>query len=41
MTTIKVNGVQLHFELAGHSEEPLVLVHGSWIDPSAIRQRSA
>lgn len=32
MTTITVNGVQLYFELAGRSGEPLVLVHGSWID---------
>lgn len=28
----KINGVQLYWELTGESGEPLVLVHGSWID---------
>ena len=27
-----VNGVQLYWELTGKSGEPLVLVHGSWVD---------
>jgi pimeloyl-ACP methyl ester carboxylesterase len=30
MTTI--NGVKIFYELTGDSGEPLVLVHGSWID---------
>jgi pimeloyl-ACP methyl ester carboxylesterase len=28
----KMNGVQLFWELMGNSGEPLVLVHGSWVD---------
>jgi pimeloyl-ACP methyl ester carboxylesterase len=28
----KINGVQLFWELTGNAGEPLVLVHGSWID---------
>jgi pimeloyl-ACP methyl ester carboxylesterase len=28
----KINGVQLYWELTGNSGEPLVLVHGSWVD---------
>lgn len=32
MSTSTVNGVQLYWELAGNSGEPLVLVHGSWVD---------
>jgi pimeloyl-ACP methyl ester carboxylesterase len=28
----KINGVQLYWELTGDSGEPLVLVHGSWVD---------
>jgi pimeloyl-ACP methyl ester carboxylesterase len=32
MSTTTVNGVQLYWELSGNSGEPLVLVHGSWID---------
>lgn len=31
MTIAKVNGVQLHYERSG-AGEPLVLVHGSWVD---------
>src|SRR3954470_22236400 len=31
MSTARVNGVELHYELSG-SGEPLVLVHGSWGD---------
>jgi len=27
-----INGVRLHWELTGDSGDPLVLVHGSWID---------
>jgi pimeloyl-ACP methyl ester carboxylesterase len=30
MTTEKINGVQLHYELSGTAKVPLVLVHGSW-----------
>lgn len=30
--TINVNGVDLYYELNGNSGEPLVLVHGSWVD---------
>jgi len=32
MTTTIINGVQLYWELAGEAGEPLVLVHGSWVD---------
>lgn len=32
MPTIAVNGVKLFYEVMGSSGEPLVLVHGSWID---------
>jgi pimeloyl-ACP methyl ester carboxylesterase len=32
MSTTIVNGVRLYWELTGNSGEPLVLVHGSWID---------
>jgi pimeloyl-ACP methyl ester carboxylesterase len=32
MSTSTINGVQLYWELTGDSGEPLVLVHGSWID---------
>jgi hypothetical protein len=31
MTIAEVNGVQLHYERSG-AGEPLVLVHGSWVD---------
>lgn len=31
MTTAEVNGVRLHYERSG-AGEPLVLVHGSWVD---------
>ena len=31
MATATVNGLQLHYELAGQGD-PLVLVHGSWVD---------
>lgn len=31
MPAVRVNGVELHFEIRG-SGEPLVLVHGSWTD---------
>src|SRR4051794_17690525 len=31
MTIADVNGVQLHYERSG-AGEPLVLVHGSWVD---------
>src|SRR5205085_8987618 len=31
MATVKVNGVQLAYELTGAGEVPLVLVHGSWV----------
>lgn len=32
MSTTTINGVRLYWELAGHSGEPIVLVHGSWVD---------
>jgi pimeloyl-ACP methyl ester carboxylesterase len=32
MSTSTVNDVQLYWELTGNSGEPLVLVHGSWVD---------
>jgi pimeloyl-ACP methyl ester carboxylesterase len=32
MPTTTVNGIQLFYELTGKAGEPLVLVHGSWID---------
>jgi len=32
MSTTIINGVQLYWELAGDAGEPLVLVHGSWVD---------
>lgn len=32
MPTLTVNGVQLFHEVSGNSGEPLVLVHGSWVD---------
>lgn len=32
MPTIAVNGTQLYYELAGVSEIPIVMVHGSWGD---------
>jgi pimeloyl-ACP methyl ester carboxylesterase len=32
MPTITVNGTTLFYELAGDHGEPLVLVHGSWVD---------
>jgi pimeloyl-ACP methyl ester carboxylesterase len=32
MSTTTVNGVQLYCQLTGDSGEPLVLVHGSWVD---------
>src|SRR5947209_18949834 len=31
MSVARVNGVELYYELSG-SGEPLVLVHGSWVD---------
>jgi pimeloyl-ACP methyl ester carboxylesterase len=31
MSVVRVNGVELYYELSG-SGEPLVLVHGSWGD---------
>lgn len=30
----EINGVRLHWELSGDTGEPLVLVHGSWVDHS-------
>jgi pimeloyl-ACP methyl ester carboxylesterase len=35
MSTTTVNGVQLYWELTGDSGEPLVFVHGSWVDHHA------
>jgi pimeloyl-ACP methyl ester carboxylesterase len=32
MSAATVNGVQLYWEIAGNSGEPLVFVHGSWVD---------
>lgn len=32
MSTTTINGVQLYWELVGRSGEPVVLVHGSWVD---------
>ena len=32
MPTTTINGVQLYWELTGDSGDPLVLVHGSWVD---------
>jgi pimeloyl-ACP methyl ester carboxylesterase len=32
MSTTIVNGIQLYWELTGNAGEPLVLVHGSWVD---------
>jgi pimeloyl-ACP methyl ester carboxylesterase len=30
--TVQVNGVELYYELTGEGGDPLVLVHGSWVD---------
>jgi pimeloyl-ACP methyl ester carboxylesterase len=35
MSTARVNGVELYWELTGEMGEPLVLVHGSWTDHHA------
>lgn len=32
MPSVLINGVRLHWELTGKRGDPLVLVHGSWID---------
>ena len=32
MPKVKVNGVELFYEQTGNSGEPLVLVHGSWVN---------
>jgi pimeloyl-ACP methyl ester carboxylesterase len=32
MSTTTINGVQLYWELTGDSGNPLVMVHGSWVD---------
>jgi pimeloyl-ACP methyl ester carboxylesterase len=32
MPTSQVNGVRIHWELAGQGGEPLIMVHGSWGD---------
>jgi hypothetical protein len=32
MPTSTINGIRLFRELTGKSGEPLVLVHGSWVD---------
>lgn len=32
MATLSVNGVELFYQRSGESGEPLVLVHGSWVD---------
>lgn len=32
MATARVNGVELYWESTGSAGEPLVLVHGSWVD---------
>ncbi len=32
MPTASINGVDLFYELRGNAGEPLVLVHGSWVD---------
>lgn len=32
MPDTTINGTNLYFETLGHSAEPLVLVHGSWVD---------
>ena len=32
MSTLTVSGVKLFYEVSGSSGEPLVLVHGSWVD---------
>lgn len=35
MSTARINGVELYWELTGEAGEPLVLVHGSWTDHHA------
>jgi len=32
MATVLVNGVTLYYELTGSKGDPLILVHGSWVD---------
>lgn len=32
MPSTTINGADLYFETRGHSGEPLILVHGSWVD---------
>ena len=32
MPTHKINGINLYYQIAGTTGEPLVLVHGSWGD---------
>lgn len=32
MSTTTINGIHLYWELTGDAGEPLVLVHGSWVD---------
>jgi pimeloyl-ACP methyl ester carboxylesterase len=32
MATLKINGVNIYYEQTGQAGEPLVLVHGSWVD---------
>jgi len=32
MPSTTINGIRLHWSLTGESGEPLILVHGSWID---------
>ncbi len=36
MPIVRVNGVDLYYELAGAGADPLVLVHGSWVDHSTF-----
>ena len=35
MSTARINGVELYWELAGEAGEPVVFVHGSWTDHRA------
>jgi len=32
MATAKINGVNLYYELTGSGRDPMVFVHGSWVD---------
>lgn len=36
MPSIEANGVELYYELTGAGGDPLVLVHGSWVDHSTF-----